>query len=141
MVRHKKVVIVSGYFNPLHKGHIEYFNQAKSLGDFLVVIVNNDYQRNLKGSQEFQKEDERLLIVSSLKMVDDVYLSVDIDRTVRLSLQMIDKIYGIGNELIFANGGDQNNDTIPERETCERLGIQLADGLGDKIQSSSWLLK
>lgn len=141
MVRNKKVVIVSGYFNPLHKGHIEYFNNAKKLGDFLVVIVNNDYQRNLKGSQEFQKEDERLLIVSSLKMVDDVYLSVDIDRTVRLSLMMIDRIYGIENELIFANGGDQNNDTIPERETCERLGIQLADGLGDKIQSSSWLLK
>jgi cytidyltransferase-like protein len=141
MVRGKKVVVVSGYFNPLHKGHIEYFNQAKKLGDFLVVIINNDYQRNLKGSQEFQKEDERLLIVSSLKMVDDVYLSVDIDRTVRLSLQMIDKIYGIENELIFAKGGDQNNDTIPERETCERLGIQLVDGLGDKIQSSSWLLK
>ena len=141
MVRGKKVVVVSGYFNPLHKGHIEYFNQAKSLGDFLVVIINNDYQRNLKGSQEFQKEDERLLIVSNLKMVDDVYLSVDIDRTVRLSLQMIDRIYGIENKLIFANGGDQNNDTIPERETCEALGIQLADGLGDKIQSSSWLLK
>jgi cytidyltransferase-like protein len=141
MVRGKKVVVVSGYFNPLHKGHIEYFNQAKSLGDFLVVIINNDYQRNLKDSQEFQKEDERLLIVSSLKMVDDVYLSVDIDRTVRLSLQMIDRIYGIENKLIFANGGDQNNDTIPEKETCEELGIQLVDGMGDKIQSSSWLLK
>jgi cytidyltransferase-like protein len=141
MVRGKKVVVVSGYFNPLHKGHIEYFNQAKKLGDFLVVIINNDIQRELKGSQEFQKEDERLLIVSSLKMVDDVYLSVDIDRTVRLSLMMIDRIYGIDNKLIFANGGDQNNDIIPERETCEALGIQLMDGLGDKIQSSSWLLK
>ena len=141
MVRGKNIVIVSGYFNPLHKGHIESLQQAKELGNYLIVIVNNDYQRELKGSQEFQKEDERLLIVSNLKMVDEVILSVDIDRTVRLTLQMIDRFYGIDNKLIFANGGDQNNDTIPERETCEVLGIRLADGLGDKIQSSSWLLK
>ena len=141
MVRGKNIVIVSGYFNPPHKGHIEYLQQAKELGNYLIVIVNNDYQRELKGSQEFQKEDERLLIVSNLKMVDEVILSVDIDRTVRLTLQMIDRFYGIDNKLIFANGGDQNNDTIPERETCEVLGIRLADGLGDKIQSSSWLLK
>lgn len=140
MVRSKNIVIVSGYFNPLHKGHIEYLQRAKGLGNYLIVIVNNDYQRELKGSQEFQKEDERLLIVSNLKMVDEVILSVDIDRTVRLTLQMIDRFYGIDNKLIFANGGDQNNDTIPERETCEILGIRLVDGLGDKIQSSSWLL-
>ena len=140
MVRGKNIVIVSGYFNPLHKGHIEYLQQAKELGNYLIVIVNNDYQRELKGSQEFQKEDERLLIVSNLKMVDEVILSVDIDRTVRLTLQMIDRFYGIDNKLIFANGGDQNNDTISERETCEILGIRLTDGLGDKIQSSSWLL-
>ena len=58
----KKAIIVSGYFNPIHKGHLEYFNNAKALADELFVIVNNDHQRALKGSKEFQKEDERMLL-------------------------------------------------------------------------------
>jgi cytidyltransferase-like protein len=135
-----KIVIVSGYFNPVHKGHIEYFNKSKSFGDKLYVIVNNDKQRELKGSKEFQSEDERMLIVGSLKMVDEVILSVDSDRTVRETLRSIDVLYGKDNELFFTNGGDQNNETIPERPICEELGITLIDGLGEKIQSSSWLL-
>jgi cytidyltransferase-like protein len=135
-----KIVIVSGYFNPVHKGHIEYFNKSKSFGDKLYVIVNNDKQRELKGSKEFQSEDERMLIVGSLKMVDEVILSIDTDRTVRETLRSIDVLYGKDNELFFTNGGDQNNETIPERPICEELGITLIDGLGEKIQSSSWLL-
>ena len=134
------IIIVSGYFNPLHKGHIEYFEKSREHGDSLVVIVNNDLQRELKGSKEFQKEDERLLIVNSLKVVDEVFLSIDTDRTVRETLRMIHKHY-LNDNLYFANGGDQNNDIIPEREICEELGIGLIDGLGEKIQSSSWLLK
>tara|TARA_B110001469_G_scaffold76073_1_gene72174 strand:+ start:143 stop:364 length:222 start_codon:yes stop_codon:yes gene_type:complete len=63
----KKGMIVSGYFNPIHKGHIEYFNNAKALADELFVIVNNDHQRTLKGSKEFQKETERVFIVSNIK--------------------------------------------------------------------------
>jgi cytidyltransferase-like protein len=140
MVSGKKVVIVSGYFNPIHKGHIEYLQLAKRLGDYLIVIINNDYQRELKGSKKFQDEMERVFIVENIKGVDEVFLSVDMDRTVRKTLMMIDRIYGIQNKLIFANGGDQSNTIIPERDTCERIGIQLVDGLGDKIQSSSWLL-
>ena len=73
----KKAVIVSGYFNPIHKGHLEYFNNAKALADQLFVIVNNDNQRELKGSKEFQKKDERMIIVSNIKAVDKVILSVD----------------------------------------------------------------
>lgn len=136
-----KVVIVSGYFNPVHKGHIEYFNKSKSHGDKLYVIVNSDLQRELKGSKEFQDEGERFLIIDSLKMVDKTILSIDIDRTVRETLRMIHSEYGKDVELFFANGGDQNNDTIPEKPICDELGIKLIDGLGDKIQSSSWLLK
>ena len=137
----KKAVIVSGYFNPIHKGHLEYFNNAKVLADELFVIVNNDHQRALKGSKEFQKEDERMIIVSNIKAVDKAILSIDEDRTVCTTLQMIAEKYGSEFELAFANGGDQNNDTIPERPICEEVGITLIDGLGDKIQSSSWLLK
>ena len=136
----KKAVIVSGYFNPIHKGHLEYFNNAKALADELFVIVNNDHQRALKGSKEFQKEDERMIIVSNIKAVDKAILSIDEDRTVCATLQMIAEKYGSEFELAFANGGDQNNDTIPERPICEKVGIALIDGLGDKIQSSSWLL-
>ena len=137
----KKAVIVSGYFNPIHKGHIEYFNNAKALADELFVIVNNDYQRELKGSKEFQKQDERMIIVSNIKAVDKAILSIDKDRTVCATLQMITEQFGSEFELAFANGGDQNNDTIPERAICEEVRITLIDGLGDKIQSSSWLLK
>ena len=137
----KKAIIVSGYFNPLHKGHLEYFNNAKALCDELFVIVNNDYQRELKGSKPFQDEQERLEIVCNIKSVDKAFLSVDKDRTVCESIRKIKEQYGIYYDLAFANGGDQNNDTIPETPLCKELGVELIDGLGDKIQSSSWLLK
>ncbi len=137
----KKIVIVSGYFNPVHKGHIEYFHKSKLYGDKLYVIVNSDHQRELKGSKEFQKEDERYLIIDSLKMVNKTILSIDKDRTVCETLRMIHSEFGKDAQLFFANGGDQNNDTIPEKPICDELGITLIDGLGDKIQSSSWLLK
>jgi cytidyltransferase-like protein len=136
-----KIVIVSGYFNPLHKGHIEYFNKSKEYGDKLYVIVNNDKQRELKGSKEFQYEDERIFIIQNLKMVDRVFLSIDTDRTVCQTIAMIHSLEDPSDELFFANGGDQVNDTIPERQVCDWLGIKLIDGLGDKIQSSSWLIK
>ena len=137
----QKAIIVSGYFNPIHKGHLEYFNNAKAIADKLFVIVNNDHQRELKGSKEFQGEEERMNIVSNIKAVDHAILSVDEDRTVCATLEKIANEKGDSYELAFANGGDQNNDTIPERTICEKMGIALIDGLGVKIQSSSWLLK
>jgi len=137
----KKGIIVSGYFNPLHKGHLDYFNNAKALCDELFVIVNNDHQRELKGSKPFQDEQERLRIVSNIKAVDKAILSIDKDHTVRKSIRKITEQYGIHYDLAFANGGDQNNNTIPEIPVCNELGVELIDGLGDKIQSSSWLLE
>ena len=139
----KKIIIVSGYFNPIHKGHIEYFKNAASLGQELWVIVNNDYQRALKGSKHFMNEDERKLIVESIKYVNKAFVSIDHDRAVRESLRAIvtsSLQQSADVRFAFANGGDQNNHSIPEREVCESLGIELIDGLGDKIQSSSWLL-
>jgi cytidyltransferase-like protein len=136
----KKGIIVSGYFNPIHKGHIEYFQNAKECGDELFVIINSDFQRILKGSKEFQDEKERVFIIENLRLVDKCFLSIDKDRTVIESLNMIHNRFGNEFQLFFANGGDQNNDTIPERSICQKLGIKLIDGLGGKIQSSSWLL-
>ena len=137
----KAGLIVSGYFNPIHKGHIEYFNNAKALADVLFVIVNTDYQRALKGSKEFQQEAERVYIVSNIKSVDHCVVSIDNDRTVCKTIEKIALDFGDEYKLSFANGGDQNNNTIPERSICATMGIALVDGLGDKIQSSSWLLK
>ena len=136
----KKAIIVSGYFNPIHKGHVEYFQNAKKLADELFVIVNSDYQRSLKGSKEFQDQQERIFIVSNIKSVNKAILSIDQDRTVCRTIEKIADEYGQNYLLSFANGGDQNNDTIPEKPICGKLGITLVDGLGGKIQSSSWLL-
>mgnify|MGYP006119489257 CR=1 FL=1 len=136
-----KAVIVSGYFKPIHKGHLEYFNNAKAIADQPFVIVNNDHQRELKGSREFQDENERMIIVSNIKAVDKAILSIDTDRTVCATIKMIAEQFGQEFDLDFANGGDQNNDTILEKVVCEEMNVVLIDGLGDKIQSSSWLLK
>ena len=136
----KKAIIVSGYFNPIHKGHLEYFNNAKDLADELFVIVNSDLQRTLKGSKEFQKEEERLFIVQNIKAVNKAMISIDKDRTVCESIRNIFETYGKEYELGFANGGDQDNNSIPEAPICKELKIELIDGLGDKVQSSSWLL-
>ena len=135
-----KLIIVSGYFNPLHKGHIDYFNTAKSEGDSLLVIVNNDNQRKLKGSKQFMLEDERVLIINELKIVDQAFLSIDKNKNVISSIEHIYSSYSKDYDLLFVNGGDQNNKTIPESIICKKLGIKLVDGLGEKIQSSSWLL-
>ncbi len=137
----KTAIIVSGYFNPIHKGHLEYFHNAKAHADQLFVIVNNDHQRELKGSKAFQDEEERMTIVSNIKPVDKAFLSVDEDRTVKASIKKIVEDFGDQYKFIFANGGDQDNQSIPEAKICNELGVKLLDGLGDKIQSSSWLLK
>ena len=136
-----KAIIVSGYFNPLHKGHLELFEKAKSAGDELWVIVNSDLQRELKRSKEFMDENERLTIVSAIKYVDKALISIDKDKTQCATLAHLADRYGADFELNFANGGDQNNESIPEVPICKERGIGLLEGLGDKIQSSSWLLK
>jgi D-beta-D-heptose 7-phosphate kinase/D-beta-D-heptose 1-phosphate adenosyltransferase len=136
----KKMVIVSGYFNPLHKGHLELFHRAKGYGHKLFVIVNSDHQRELKGSKEFQDEMERLMIIRNLRVVDYSMISIDKDKTQCATLKYLSDIYGGEYRLAFANGGDQNNDTIPETYVCINNEIELIDGLGSKIQSSSWLL-
>ena len=136
-----KAIIVSGYFNPLHKGHLELFEKAKAKGDALWVIVNSDLQRELKKSKTFMDEDERLIIVKAIGIVDKALVSIDKDKTQCASLSYLAKQYGADYDLFFANGGDQNNDSIPEVTVCKKLGIGLIQKLGDKIQSSSWLLK
>lgn len=143
MVKTKTLVIASGYFNPVHKGHIEYLTQSKALGDKLFVIVNNDKQREMKGSKEFMNEDERKIVIETLKPVDWVIVAIDVDnRQVDKSIKLIHELYKDEfDNFIFSNGGDQTEQTIAEGDICQKLGIKMVFGLGDKIQSSSWLLK
>ena len=136
-----KAIIVSGYFNPLHKGHLELFQKAKTSGDQLWVIVNSDHQRKLKGSEEFMDENERLIIVKAIGIVDKALISIDKDKTQCATLADLADQFSSEYQLFFANGGYQNYDSIPEVSVCKEKGIGLLEGLGDKIQSSSWLLK
>ena len=135
------IIIVSGYFNPLHKGHIELFHKAKEKANMLFIIVNNDKQRIHKGSKKFMNQEERMLILKELSITDEIFLSEDKDLTVCKTLEKLYDKYSINHKLYFANGGDQNNDFIPESKICKKLGIKLIDGLGSKIQSSSWILR
>ncbi|MFH1968225.1 MAG: adenylyltransferase/cytidyltransferase family protein [bacterium] len=137
----KKIIITSGYFNPIHIGHINYMREAKKIGDLLVAIVNNDEQIKVKGSTPFMAESERVEIVKAIKYVDEVFLSIDKDRSVCESLKAIAEIHP-DTELYFANGGDRNTGNIPETKVCEKFNIKMVDNVGgDKVQSSSWLLK
>ena len=130
------IACVSGYFDPIHIGHIEYFKLSKNVADKLMVIVNNDDQAILKKGRAFMPADERIKIIQELKCVDYVVKSIDTDRTVCKTLASVEP-----RPTYFCNGGDQNNNSIPEAKICNELGIILLDGFGDKIQSSSWLIK
>lgn len=130
----KRIVCTSGYYDPIHVGHIECLEKSKALGDILIVIVNSDAQAILKKGKPFMREAERLKIVDSLRCVDYVFLAIDKDSTVCESLNTI-------WPHVFTKGGDRFATEIPESVLCKRLGIQMVDGLGSKIQSSSTLIK
>jgi cytidyltransferase-like protein len=135
-----KIIITSLYGNPIHPGHIEYLEESKGLGDKLVVIVNNDYQQMLKIGKIFQNSDFRLKIIQSIKCVDEVFLSIDQDPSVCASIELFvnsQRQITPNAEFIFAKGGDRFIGKIPEVETCDRLGIKIIDGLGEKIFSST----
>ena len=132
-----KMVAVSGYFDPLHKGHCEYFKLARKLvGPYgiVVCILNNDKQALLKKSKVFMKQEERKIILEAIKYIDKVYISIDRDESVCKSLQAI-------RPDIFAKGGDRYSYEIPERQICTTYEIEIVDGLGKKIQASSELIK
>ena len=140
-----RVVVVSGYFNPIHSGHIDYLESAREIGDYLIVIVNNDKQVELKGSVPFMDERERVKIVSSLRCVNRAVVSIDDDPTVCRSIKkeyhrLQDDPFFIG--MAFANGGDRKKGGVPEDLLEEELGIRMLYNVGGKkTQSSSTLIQ
>lgn len=144
----KTYVIISWYFNPVHPGHVEYFEISKAQGDELWVIVNNDIQAELKrGVPSFQDNEFRMRVVEAMKPVDKVILSIDDYKLewweipVIKSLDKVAKLIRATDPdaiLIFANWWDRNKDlgNIPEAEVCRENNIQLLDGMGEKTHSS-----
>lgn len=136
----KKVVMVSGGFDPVHVGHLDMFKEAKELGDELVVILNNDNWLKLKKGRAFMNEDDRKEIIESLKFVDGVVITSHESNTKDIS---VCRELELLKPDIFANGGDRKEDNIPEYEVCKRLGIKMVFNIGKKgkIRSSSELVK
>lgn len=129
-----KVVIVSGFFNPLHGGHLDMIEAAAKLGDRLVVIVNNDKQQILKKGKIILDEDNRTRLMRALRDVDEVVLSIDEEPPVIKTLEFLAHQYH-GEELIFANGGDRDSvKAIPETEVCDTYNIELRFGVGTDIR-------
>ncbi len=121
-------------------GHIDYLKQSKQHGDYLFIIVNSDYQVKLKGSKIFMDEGERLEIIKNIKCVDDAMVAIDNSKCVIDSIKYLYTKYKMYYNFIFTNGGDQFFFDSPESDICKQLKIKTIDGLGQKIQSSSWLL-
>lgn len=140
MIPQQKIVITSGYFDPIHEGHIEYLQLSKALGDKLIVIVNTDKQAFLKKGFSFMSQESRMKILKSIRYVDDAILSIDNDGSVSQTLILLAKKYK-HNILIFAKGGDRFTYEIPESAICKKHQIKIVDGVGEKIQSSSNLIK
>jgi cytidyltransferase-like protein len=135
-----KIIISSMYGNPIHPGHVECLSLAKALGDYLIVIVNNDIQQTLKIGRVYQNEAFRSKIIFSLKPVDEIFLSIDQDPTVCKSIEAVvlsARSRWDSPEIIFAKGGDRFISNIPEVDICSRLGVSIVDGLGDKIWNST----
>ena len=133
---HKELIVaVSGYFDPLHVGHLEYLELAKKLGDRLVVIVNNNHQCVLKKGKPFMDEADRVRIVDALGIVDEVFLSIDTDKSVCASLGAI-------KPDIFANGGDRIPTSTPEMAYCLEHNIPMLFNIGGtKTESSSKIVR
>src|SRR6476660_7232572 len=129
-----KVVIVSGFFNPLHGGHLDMIEAARKLGDKLIVVVNNDKQQVLKKGKIILDEENRTRLMWALRDVDEVVLSVDEDPTVVKTLEVIAKHHP-DDDLVFANGGDRDGErVVPETDVCKQYGIKMLFGIGTEIR-------
>ena len=134
-----KRIIVSGFFNPLHGGHLDMIEAGAKLGDKLIVIVNNDAQQVLKKGKVILTAENRARLIGALRDVDEVLIAVDGDPTVIKSLEVVAQKYP-DDELVFANGGDRDSEkAIPEGDVCRQYDIEMIFGVGgtEKADSST----
>ena len=129
--------IVSGYFNPLHVGHLDLMESARSVAAALIVIVNNDDQQLRKKGRIIQDQASRLRIVRALRVVDQAVVADDEDDTVRATLTRLRAEHPQA-ALTFCNGGDRSSPgATPEAETCARLGIDVIYGVGGEAKADA----
>ena len=132
-----KNIIVSGFFNPLHGGHMDMIEAAAKMGDKLTVIVNNDVQQIQKKDKIILDQDNRMRLMRALRDVDEVILSIDTDPTIVKTLEMVAKKYP-DDELVFANGGDRDSTAVvPETDVCQQYGIEMRFDAGEGKPDSS----
>lgn len=128
-----KRIIVSGYFNPLHGGHLDIIEAARQLGGYLIVVVNNDKAQLLKKGKVILDEQNRMRLMGALRDVDEVFLSLDKDLGQAVTLRKLRERYP-DDELVFANGGDRDpsKHALPENEVqaCTDCNIETAFGVG-----------
>jgi len=140
-----RIGIISGYFNPIHTGHLDYIESAKQECGVLYVIVNSDKQVKVKGSEPFMDEDSRVRIVKALQAVNYAFISVDEDETVVKSIEQIYKCNQNDpfiDSFVFMNGGDRIAGNTPEEEYCRDNDIETLYNIGGgKTQSSSTLIE
>ena len=135
------IILISGGFDPIHSGHIKLIKDANKMGDVVVLLNSDEWLRNKKG-REFLPFNERKIIMESIKGVIEVIEFDDRDKTCIDGIKKAKSIFK--NKVIkFANGGDRNNKTTPEKEYCENNNIETLFGIGgnDKSNSSSLILK
>ncbi len=138
-MNNKKIVAVSGGFDPIHPGHVRMFIEAKKLGDELVVILNNDNWLRHKKGFVFMPQEQRAEIIAALKPVDRVVIT---DHAEQPSDMSVAAVLAAIKPDVFANGGDRGADNTPETEACRQIGCEMIFniGHGGKVESSSWLL-
>ena len=141
----KKVVVISGYFNPCHMGHIEYARAARDVAGpegIVYCIINSDAQSHLKKGYSFIPEKDRLAVMNAMRYIDHAILSVDTDRTVCKTLELLCTSAEYETPTHFLNDGDVTaQNRCPEEVVCETHGIALVYASNGKIQSSSWILE
>jgi cytidyltransferase-like protein len=135
-----RIAVVSGGFDPLHSGHINYLESAAQHGDKLVVLVNSDEWLTRKKGRPFMPFEERSLIIQRMDMVDNVYAVDDEDGSVTKGLKTVRNAFGHQHEYVFCNGGDRGKDNIPEMDV-DGYEFEFAVGGDNKANSSSWILK
>ena len=146
-----KVMLVSGGFDPVHKGHLEMISEARDLADEVWVILNNDSWLRQKKGKHFMKESEREYIMSQIKGVTKTFIChprIATDKTVTDGIYSAYQVWMRENgnapgpgDMAFGNGGDRGKNNVPEEDYCNSMGIAMVWNLGEKVQSSSWLLE